>query len=64
MGDERNKYPLALHLHDRVNVLALPVLGGLCLLSLAGHYDAAKVGRGAQLLLQHLLLELYGIVSV
>lgn len=42
MKGER-KQPLALQLHDLVNVVALPILGGLCGASLLGYHDAAKV---------------------
>jgi hypothetical protein len=42
MNGER-KQPLALELHDKVNVAALPILGGLCALSLLGYCEAAKV---------------------
>ncbi|EIE22654.1 hypothetical protein COCSUDRAFT_47639 [Coccomyxa subellipsoidea C-169] len=42
MNGER-KQPWALELHDKVNIAALPVLGGLCALSLLGYYEGAKV---------------------
>ncbi len=44
MNGER-KQPWALELHDKVNIAALPVLGGLCALSLLGYYEGAKVHK-------------------
>jgi hypothetical protein len=42
-GAPARKHPLALHVHDLVNVAALPVLGGLCIAALLGFFDAAMV---------------------
>ena len=47
-GASSRKHPLALQLHDLVNVAALPVLGGLCIAAILGYYDAAKVGNVMQ----------------
>ena len=41
--DPNKKPAKALQMHDLVNVVALPILGALCLLSLLGYYDASKV---------------------
>jgi hypothetical protein len=41
--DPSKKPAKALQMHDMVNVIVLPVLGSLCLLSLFGYYDATKV---------------------
>ena len=41
--DPNKKPSKALQWHDFVNVVALPILGTLCLLALLGYYDASKV---------------------
>lgn len=43
----RRKMSSACQLHDRVNLVALPILGGLALLGLFDLYPATKVARPA-----------------
>ncbi len=40
------KQSAACQLHDRVNLVALPILGGLALLGLLRLYDPTKVSPG------------------
>jgi hypothetical protein len=43
MSGDRAKQTAACQLHDRVNMIALPILGGLAFAGLMGWYEPTKV---------------------